>query len=347
MRVVIVNAQTPFVRGGAEMLADNLLATLKEAGHEAELVTMPFKWYPAERICDGMLAARLLEVDEWCGGRIDRLIGLKFPAYLMRHPCKVMWLLHQYRGAYDLWGSPIGDLSNAPAGRAVRDMIHLADAAAMAESRAVYTISRNVTDRLRRFNGIDSMPLYHPPPGAELFRQAEAEDFFLCPGRINPTKRQGLVVDALLRCRSGARVVFTGVPDSPAYAADLARRSETSLGERVTWRGAVTEAEKLDLYARCLGVIVTPIDEDYGYVTLEAMLSAKPVLTCSDSGGPLDFVEDSATGFVCAPDASAVADGLDRLWQDRRRARDMGQAGLARYRALGFSWADVVSGLLA
>ena len=91
----MANVQTPFVRGGAEMLADSLLQALQAAGHTAEIVTMPFKWYPAERIADGMLAARLMEVDQWCGGGIDRLIGLKFPAYLMRHPNKVLWLLHR------------------------------------------------------------------------------------------------------------------------------------------------------------------------------------------------------------------------------------------------------------
>ena len=98
MRVVVANVQTPFVRGGAEMLADSLLAALGEAGHSAELVRFPFKWYPTERIGEAMLAARLMELDEWVGGSIDRLIGLKFPAYLIRHPEKVLWLLHQYRG---------------------------------------------------------------------------------------------------------------------------------------------------------------------------------------------------------------------------------------------------------
>lgn len=347
MRVVVAHAQTPFVRGGAEMLADSLIAALREAGHQAELVTMPFKWYPAAQIPRGMLAARLMEVSEWCGGSIDRLIGLKFPAYLMRHPSKVMWLLHQYRGAYDMWGLPIGDLSNAPDGRAVRDTIRLADAAAMAEARAVFTISRNVSGRLQRFNGIASRPLYHPPPGAGQFRQAPAEDFFLCPGRINPAKRQDLVVNALLRCKGSVRVVFTGVPDSADYAADLMQRSAAALPGRVEWRGAVPEAEKIDLYARCLGVIVPPIDEDYGYVTLEAMLAAKPVVTCTDSGGPLDFVGDGETGLVCAPEAAALADALDRLWSGRQEARAMGEAGLARYRALGLDWPGVVSELLA
>jgi glycosyltransferase involved in cell wall biosynthesis len=347
VRVVVANAQTPFVRGGAEMLADSLMAALAEAGHEAELVTMPFKWYPAERIPEAMLAARLMEVGEWAGGSIDRLIALKFPAYLMRHPDKVLWLLHQYRGAYDLWGSEIGDLFNAPDGRPVRDSIRLADNTLIPEARAVFTISRNVSDRLLRFNNIKSRPLYHPPPNASAFRWEAAEDFLLCPGRINPSKRQDLVVEALLLCREKVRVVFTGAVDAAEYAEGLQRRcATTGLGDRVCWSGRVGEDAKISLYARCLGVLVPPVDEDYGYVTLEAMLSAKPVITTTDSGGPLDFVLDDETGFICPPTPSALARAMDRLWQERARAKALGDAGYARYQNLGLNWQGVIQELL-
>ena len=329
------------------MLADSLVAALVEAGHEAELVTMPFKWYPACRIPEAMLAARLMEVGEWAGGSIDRLIALKFPAYLMRHPDKVLWLLHQYRGAYDLWGSEIGDLFNAPDGRPVRDSVRLADDIVIPEARAVFTISRNVSDRLLRFNNIASRPLYHPPPNAGSFRQEAAEDFLLCPGRINPSKRQDLVLEALLLCREKVRVVFTGAVDAVEYAEGLMHHSaSTGLGDRVHWSGNVEEDVKISLYAHCLGVLVPPVDEDYGYVTLEAMLSAKPVVTCTDSGGPLDFVLDGETGLICPPTPAALARAMDRLWQERAGARDLGQAGYARYRDLGLNWQGVIQELL-
>ena len=348
MRVLIANVQTPFVRGGAEMLAESLLDALALSGHQAEIVTMPFKWYPASRIADAMLAARLMEVGECCAGPVDRLIGLKFPAYLMRHPGKVLWLLHQYRGAYDLWGSEIGDLSNAPDGREARGAIQLADAALVPECRAIFTISRNVSERLHRFNAIHGEPLYHPPPGAERFRCEAAEDFLYCPGRLNQSKRQGLVVEALTLCREPVRVVFSGVVDAAAYAATIERRChEAGLGERAQWRGSVDEQAKLALYASCLGVVVPPLDEDYGYVTLEAMLSGKPVLTCSDSGGPLDFVLDGETGLVAEPQAEALAEAMDRLWRERAQARRLGEAGRERYRALGLDWSAVIRQLLA
>jgi glycosyltransferase involved in cell wall biosynthesis len=266
----------------------------------------------------------------------------------MRHPSKVLWLVHQYRGAYDLWGSDIGDLNQAPDGRAVRDAIRSADRELLPECRAIYTISKNVSDRLRRFNDIASRPLYHPPPGAERFRSEAAEDFLFCPGRINPTKRQHLIVKAMSLCREPVRVVFSGTVDATAYAQTLREACERAgLGDRVQWAGVVSEADKLGLYARCLGVIVPPLDEDYGYVTLEAMLSAKPVLTCTDSGGPLDFVIDGETGAVCQPEPEALAIAMDRLWRDRRRTGALGKAGLVRYRDLGLDWSGVISHLLA
>ena len=86
MRIVIATVQVPFVRGGAEVLAEGLREVLHAQGHEAEIVTMPFKWYPPERILDQVLICRLLDLTESCGTAVDRVIGLKFPAYLIPHP---------------------------------------------------------------------------------------------------------------------------------------------------------------------------------------------------------------------------------------------------------------------
>ena len=68
------------------------------------------------------------------------------------------------------------------------------------------------------------------------------------------------------------------------------------------------DQQKIDLLSAALAVLVPPLDEDYGYVTLEAMLSARAVITCTDSGGPLEFIEHGATGLVCEPDPAALAD---------------------------------------
>ena len=347
MRIGVANVQVPFVHGGAEVHANNLVQQLRARGFETELITVPFKWYPPERLLESIAIARMLDLSEANGVRIDRLIGLKFPIYLAPHPDKVLWILHQYRSAYDLWDdSEHGDLINLPMGQAVRAAVHHADRRFIPEAKAIYANSRNVADRLERYNGITAKPLYHPPAGAERFQSADARDYFFFPSRITPLKRQRLVIDALALCKEPVRVVFAGAAEVPSYMAELQQRSrETGLGERVVFKGFTSDEEKLDLYAHSLGVVYPPVDEDYGYVTLEAMLSCKPVITTLDSGGPLEFVEHEQTGLVCTPDAAGLAAMMDELWRNRVIAMRMGEAGREFYDALGISWDKVIEAL--
>ncbi len=348
MKLLIATVQVPFVRGGAEVLAESLCARLRAAGHAAEIVALPFKWYPPERVLDHMLASRLLDLSEFSGERVDRVIGLKFPAYLVPHPDKVLWLVHQHRSAYDLWADPQGDLVTAPNGAAVRDAIRHADCELIPQSRAVYTIAGNVSRRLQKFNGIDSTPLYPPPLDAEQFHCATAEDFLFFPSRLCPMKRQELVLEALAATREPVRVRFAGDPGTAQIQTRLLSRcSELRLQDRVTWLGRISESGKRDQYARCLGVVFPPLDEDYGYVTPEAMLAQKPVVTCMDSGGPLEFVRSRETGLVAEPTPQALAAAFDELWTCRDQARTWGAAGRERYDSMGIGWHQVLERLAA
>src|SRR5947207_11240283 len=148
MRILIATTQVPFVRGGAEGLAEGVQHALRSHGHEAEIVALPFKWYPPKKILDNMLAWRLLDVTEAAGTPVDLLIGLKFPAYLIPHPNKVLWILHQHRTAYELWHHPLSDMIYYPDGAQVRDAIQLADRHLIPQAKAVFANSRNVADRL-------------------------------------------------------------------------------------------------------------------------------------------------------------------------------------------------------
>jgi glycosyltransferase involved in cell wall biosynthesis len=347
LRILIVTVRVPFVRGGAEVLAEDLRGVLMEAGHQAEIVAIPFKSYPPERIPDQMLACRLLDLSEIAGTRIDRLIGLKFPAYLVPHPRKVIWMLHQHRQAYDLWQHPLNDLHTYANGLEVRNVIHAADMKLLPQSRGLFTISRNVALRLKTYCGLNAIPLYPPPRDGGHFHTRPAEDFLYFPSRINRLKRQDLVLQALALTRSQVRICFSGPADEAGFerkCADLSRKE--ALGNRVQWLGAVSEEEKRDLYARCLGVLFPPLDEDYGYITLEAMLARKAVVTCADSGGPLEFVVHRETGIIAEPTPESLAAAMDDLWDDRERARQWGDAGRQRYSDLRIDWGNVLENLL-
>ena len=200
---------------------------------------------------------------------------------------------------------------------------------------------------MRQYNGVDAPALHHPPPGAEHLHPGPYGDYILVPSRVNESKRQHLAIEALALTRQPVRLCFMGAVDAPDYAATLqARTRALGLENRVEWRGRVDDAARLALYAGCLAVLFAPVDEDYGYVTLEAMLCAKAVLTTEDAGGPLDFITDRHNGLVCSPQPAALAAGMDRLWTDRTRTEAWGRAGRQHYADLGLGWSNVVDRLL-
>lgn len=347
MRVAIATVRVPFVTGGAEMHAEGLRSALEAAGHDAEIFAIPFKWYPPEKILDHILACRLLDLTESEATPIDRLICLKFPAYFIPHPSKTLWILHQHRQAYDLWNHPLGDMVHYPNGAQVRDAIQQADRNLIPQARAVFCNSGNVAARLKRYCGIDAAPLYHPPRHDTEFYCAEAQPYYFFPSRLWPTKRQDLVLEALSRTRQPVRVRFAGTANTPGYAQQLvAMAARVGVEDRVEWAGQVPEEEKRRMYAEALGVVYPPVDEDYGYVTLEAMLAHKPVITCTDSGGPLEFVRPGETGLVAEPTAEALATAMDTLWADFGRGKAWGDKGFERYQELGINWPNVVQKLL-
>jgi glycosyltransferase involved in cell wall biosynthesis len=349
MRVIVASVRTPFVHGGAEIHADELIKALLAAGHQAELVTIPFDAGNPERIPDQMLSCALMDLGDINGMKVDRLIALKFPAYLMPHPNKVVWLIHQHRPAYDLWNNSLGNLHNTARGTIVRDIIRRADAKMCQETKRLFTVSQNVTRRLHEFWNVDSTPLYHPPAHADHFYCAnEVGDYIFFPSRISVNKRQDLALRALASTRNPVRLKFSGVADDPEYGEQLKRLTrEMDVGSRVEWVGFLSEEEKRDTYAGALAVVYPTFDEDYGYITLEAMLASKAVITCDDSGGPLEFVLPDKTGVITPGNPDNLAAAMDTLWQDRELAKKLGRAGRDQYDALGLSWTKVVKQLLA
>jgi len=344
MRIGVLRTQVPFVTGGAERHAANLTSALNQYGHEAVEITLPFKWYPGEVLADHILAARMLDLSEVEGVPVDMLIGLKFPAYLARHPNKLFWIIHQHRQAYDMWELGNSDLLHDPDGGTLRDLIMQEDRAAFADSpHPIYANSGNVAHRLTKFLGVEAQPLYHPPPNADAMRQGDYGDYLFAPGRINPSKRLELVLKGLAAAKSKFKLVIAGVAENPAYQDKLnTLAQELGVDGQVTWLGPVDDDTLLRHYAEARAVVFVPQDEDYGYITLEAMLAGKPVITVSDAGGPLEFITDGAEGLITAPKRRALGAAFDRIMGDADLAERMGQAGLNRYNAMNISWEHVV-----
>ena len=277
MKIAVLNNWVPFVRGGAEYLADALVRKLEEYGHEAVLVRLPLRWNPPEKILEHILACRAVRLD-----RVERAIGLKFPAYYVPHPNKVLWLLHQFRQAYDLWGTPMQDLPGTPEGCRIREVIIHADNRFLPECRRIYTNSHVTGERLRKFNGLASTVLYPPLLEPERFRSTGYGEHIFMPGRINSAKRQHLVVESMRYVRTGVQLVVAGAPETTADRERLETIIRTGkLESRVRLIPRyISEEEKADLFADALACIYIPYDEDsYGYVALEACQASKPVIT--------------------------------------------------------------------
>jgi glycosyltransferase involved in cell wall biosynthesis len=346
VKIAILSVQVPFQTGGAEVHAAALQTELINRGCEAEIVTLPFKWYPPERLLDCMLMARLVDVREVNGSSIDRIIALKFPAYFAPHPNKVCWVLHQHRQAYDLYGTELSDLWQSEEGRAVAVEIKRWDDLFLPQSKRIFANSRTVARRLKRFNDITAVPLYHPPLNHAAFRTGRFDPYILYPGRFDAIKRQALLFEALAYCPDGVQLVFCGQHDS-TYGRRLVRSIESSeFHDRVRILGRISEAHKIDLYANCLAVYNGVLDEDYGYVTLEAFCAGKPVITHSDSGGPLEFVVHDLNGFVTEPHAEETAAAISALAADTTRAAEMGRAGNKTLEEMNISWDYTIEQLL-
>ena len=347
MRILILNTHVPFVEGGAETHADSLKLALDAAGHTSEIIRIPFKWYPPEKIHDHLLACRLFDLTEANGNTVDMVIGLKFPAYHVPHPNKRIWILHQFRTAFEMWGSEHCDLSPRPEGRAVRDSIVEIEKRLLPEARHLFANSRTVAQRLHTYCGIHATPLYHPPGGAESFRCESYGDYIYYPSRLNKWKRQELALEALALTRQPVRLRFSGLPDNPAFLTHLQTRAkQLGVSKRVEFLGWVSFDSMVGLYANARAVLFIPSEEDYGYVTLEAMLSSKAVVTCTDSGGPTEFIDNEKEGFVCTPDAASIAAAMDHLWQHPHLAKEAGTRARQRYHDSNISWKQVVQSLL-
>ena len=341
MRVAVVRPQVPFARGGAEIFTDRLVDELRARGHEADLVSVPFKWYPGTRVLTQAFMWRLLDLEEADGKRIDLVVATKFPSYLVRHRNKRVWLVHQFRQAYELDGTELGQFGRSSEDRALRRKIQSLDRLALGEATRLFSTSRNVADRLERSTGLASEVLPHPPQELA-YRCEDYGDFVLSVGRLDRAKRIDLLLEAAALDPS-LEVVIAGEGTDRQRLETLAR--DRGLDGRARFAGRVSEDELADLYGRCLAVFYAPVDEDFGMVPFEAFLSEKPVLTTTDAGGPLEIVADGRTGLVVAPEAAEVARATGWLREHRDEAASFGRAG--KELAAEVTWDRALERLLA
>jgi glycosyltransferase involved in cell wall biosynthesis len=340
--IAVCEAQVPFVEGGAELHVRSLVAQLRSRGYLVERVAVPFKWYPKDEILAHAAAWRLIDISESNGRVIDLAIATKFPSYFVRHPNKVAWLIHQYRAAYELCGTEFSDFDHLEGDVALRKSLIDLDTEMLGECRRRFANAGNTANRLKKFNGLDAEPLYHPPHLADRLRSGSYGDYVLSVGRLETVKRPQLLIEAMPSVDRPVHLVLAGEGTQRANLEALAAR--VGVADRIRFLGAVDDEALLALYADALAVAYVPYDEDFGYVTLEGFLARRPIITALDSGGPLEFVVDGVNGSLVEAQPEAVAAAINRYAADRRLAAAHGAAGHDRAREI--TWDGVIEKLV-
>lgn len=341
-RVLVAAVQSPFSGGGAERHVRRLTEELQNRGIEADLVTMPLIERERFDLVRSALGWRSLDVTQFGNREVDAVIATRFPSYAVRHPNKIVWVIHQYRQAYDQFGTPWSDFTASTEDRRTRDTIAAIDRLGLSEARRVFANSRTVAARLARYNGIESEPLYHPPPLVGRYRTGPFGDYALTVGRLEGWKRPDLPLRALSYAPA-ARLTVVGRGPEEERLKRLVR--DLGVQARVRWIPEADEEELIELYSAARIVVVAPQDEDLGYVPLEAFLSGKPVLTTNDAGGPLEFVADGETGFVVPPRPEALGAALEKAWGREEALASLGRRGLEKVSRL--SWDETIGRLMA
>lgn len=341
-RVGVLHAQVPFVMGGAELLAQNLVNQLKKREYMAEIISLPFKWYPVNELFNSAMAWRMVDIEEANGQKIDLVVATKYPTYVARHENKVLWLLHQHRTAYDLYDKEQwAGLKFIPGGAEARNKLIDIDNKTIIECKRSYTISQNVTDRLKRYNNIDSEKLYHPPLLEGKYKCDSFEGYILSVGRLDGIKRVDLIIKSLKFCDKKIKLNIAGIGPETENLKKLT--NELGLSSQVNFLGFVDNDNLVELYANAFAVCFPPLDEDYGYITLESFFSKKPVITTVDSGGPLEFVKNDVNGFIVQPNPEAIGASIQKLYNNKKKCEEFGIRGYEVVKNI--TWDNVIDKL--
>lgn len=346
MKVLIASTIVPFVEGGGTFIVDWTAKKLREFGHQVEVFKIPFSHYPPYMI-EQMLAVKLFNVADSC----DRLVSIRTPSYLLQHSNHICWFIHHYRLAYELWDTSFQtEITKDADGLRFRQTILNADNHHLRKLKKIFTNSKEVSGRLKKYNNLDSEVLYPPLMDPEDFFCDTYGDYIYYSSRLAANKRQLLAVEAMKYTKTKVKLVISGKADTQPYV-DMMQKciEQNNLSQKVkiidTW---ISKTEKAKFFSTCLAAIYIPFDEDsYGYPSLEAFSSKKAVITCSDSGGTDELIIHNVNGKIIKPTPEALAEVMDELYENKKKAKDMGQQGFKNLIDKGITWEYTINKLVA
>jgi len=343
MKIIIASATVPFSSESRILFEEWLEQKLRECGHQVELARIPFSFNYKE-LLPQITALRLYHLENEC----ERLVCTGIPSYLIPHPNKYVWFLNHYCEMSDLWNTELNNIQEDSERLAIREYIMRSDDATLPEAKKIYTNSNIMSKRIIDFNNIKSIPLYPPIIKPEQFYCDSYGDYIFYLSRICPSKRQLLAVQAMEYTKTDVKLLIIGKPDDPAYMETINKYiKDHSLEEKVIilseW---ITEEQKTEYFAKCLGALYIPYEKSFfGFPLLEAHYSRKPVITCTDSGGTGELINDGKNGFILNPETQVLAKCFDNLYINKQNAERMGVNGLKRIEELDITWENVIGKL--
>lgn len=349
--ILILGVKIPFTGGGQEALVKSLCEELKKRGHRVDVIDMPYSPLIKEELFKYASMWRALDFSKFCIYDVDLVIATKFPTFYAKHPKKSLWLVHQQRACYDLYSTRFSDVSDSKEDEEYRKLVVESETQVIKECAYISGISKNVIDRLKRFNGILGDVLYPPLTLGNRYYKKETQDYILSVGRICSIKRVDMLIKALPFIKSDIKLKIAGMFDEEAtkeYIENIILVH--NLSSRIEFLGRISDEDLLENFANALAVYYAPLDEDYGYVTLEAFASYKPVITASDSGGSLEFVKDKENGLITEPSSKGIAEAVEYVANNKEEAIRMGENGRKLVESLGLldsSWDNVINSLLS
>lgn len=357
---VLAPSPIPFVVGGAENLWTTLVAELNETpGIQADLIKIPTRENTVWAILDSYRKFAEFDLNHF-----DTVIVTKYPAWMLKHSNKVLYLQHKLRGLYDTWPQ---DLSlEWPATDLFNDLKELL---AKSPKREYLTQFWCHIDALKSV--ADDYPKEWFALPSVFIRQSvhwldavalntdEVKLYSTLSQTVASRKDyfpQGVKVHVLahpsglpIASPQASKAIFTASRHDAPKRLDVLvkayRKTKVTMPLRIAGEGPQTEhlknlanndsriqflgridSEQLALeYAQALFVPFIPHQEDLGLITLEAFLHQKPVMTFKDSGGAAEIVQDQINGWVLEPTEAALEQAIHSACTNIQHTENLGR----------------------
>lgn len=300
--------------GGAERHFQGLVSGFKALGCSTDFIYIDADEPNFDSILDNYQRVKKLDLSSF-----DFVVTTKAPTFFINHPRHIVHLIHTIRVFDDMFDENFKNPDDNHFRQ--RALIHKMDIDGLSKAKKIFANGYEVSERLYRWRGLRSQVI-HPPIFIDGLRNDLQGDYFFMPGRLHSWKRVNLAIDAILRSEQPLKLVIAGTgPDEDAL------RLRANNDPRIIFLGRVSDEALVHYYANALAVPFLPVREDFGYVTVEAFASSKPVITCIDSGEPTRLVKHKENGLICEPNAESIKKAFEWIFKNKDKALAMGVQG--------------------